>query len=154
MVWLLLHTFSNHSGNPLGGITLSVSSYSLGLWFSQGHVGLRCGCVCMCKCAWMCYFVLCKLACKPEYRFTVLPSCHGGVPLYGYSALNWLWMLVATSPNRGYRTAIPETSRISVLSARTYAWPCSFCSILCICQRSDQTTCNFTENRNTNWSKF
>jgi len=42
-VWLLLHRFSNHLGNPLGGIPLSVwstLSYPLVLWFSRCHVRL------------------------------------------------------------------------------------------------------------------
>ena len=39
LVWLLLHTFSKHLGNPLDGIPLSPSS-SLVLWFSQGCVRL------------------------------------------------------------------------------------------------------------------
>jgi len=41
-----------------------------------------------------------------------------------------LWMLVTTSPNNGYRTAIPETSWIPALCAWMYAWRCSFYSIL------------------------
>jgi len=42
-VWLLLPKFSNHLGNPLGGIPLSVWSnpaYFVVLWLEQGHVGL------------------------------------------------------------------------------------------------------------------
>jgi len=42
-VLLLLHNFSNHLGNPLGGIPLSVRStpsYSLVLWLSRGPAWL------------------------------------------------------------------------------------------------------------------
>ena len=49
VVRLLLHAFSKHLGNPLGGIPLSPSS-SLVLRFSQGHLGLGSYGVCACFC--------------------------------------------------------------------------------------------------------
>ena len=129
VAWLLHHTFCNHLGNPLGGIPLSVwsiPSYYLVLWFSRRARGAVC--VCM-----LCVSLHVRLSWCPFLSTDPLP---------------WtdlvLWMLVAASPNRGYRTAIAETSWISVLSAWTYAWllPYEFAV------RTFRSN-NFTENRNT-----
>ena len=81
-VWLLLHKFSNHLGNPLGGIPLSVwstPSYSLVLWLSRGPAGLGSRLHLHVQ-VWICYLSCVKKLAKPEYSFTVL-ICHG-VPLY------------------------------------------------------------------------
>ena len=70
-VWLLLHNFSNHLGNPLGCIPLSVwstPSYSLVLWLSRGHVGLGSRLHLHVQ-VWMCYFVLCKETGKARIQF-------------------------------------------------------------------------------------
>ena len=78
-VWLLLHRFSKHLGNP--GPLLSPSSFP---WFyglakamwGWGSYGVLC--MSLHVQMWMCHFVLCKKdgLCKAEYSFTVL-ICHG-----------------------------------------------------------------------------
>ena len=132
---LLHHTFCNHLGNPLGCIPLSVQSilsYYLVLRFSRRPRGA------------VVMWYVCMLCVSLHVQ---LSWC----PFLSTDPLPWtdlvLWMLVTASPNRGYRTAIAETSWISLLSAWTYAWPCSFCPMNLL--STFRLNNNFTENRNT-----
>ena len=114
--------------------------------------GWGCVCICMCKRG----FAILSCVNKKNGKARVQFYCFDLSWCPSLQIVPWadhvLWMLVATSPNHGYRTAIPVTSWMSVRFAWACAWLCSFCPILCICcQHSDQTTCKFTENRNTNW---
>jgi len=104
----------------------------------------------------MCYFVLCKInwLCKARVQFCCVdPSWYPSLQIIiAPSADHVLWMLVATSPNCGYRTAIPGSS-----------WMSAVCLSICMAMQLPphlnyvllstfwSTTCKFTENRNTNW---